>query len=188
MPRDFFKRHMPSRESLAEYRALRPFTALLSDPGLWVLSRRNTAKAFGVGLFTAWLPIPFQTVVVVSLVAWMRVNLPVAVLASFISNPISMGPMMVIAYQLGSFMLQRPPRAEDMDFGLALIWEEMGRIGLPLITGCLTLGLVTAVIAAITLNIAWRISLLRRFRERRARRRLMGIRFRRPKKKNLPAE
>ncbi len=183
MPRSFFKRHMPTREILSEYRLFRPFAALLSDPGLWALSRRSTAKAVGVGLFTAWLPIPFQTIVIVALVAFLRVNLPVAILASFISNPISMGPMMVLAYGLGNLMLQQPARTEDMDFGLALIWEEVGRVGLPLITGCLTLGIVTGVLAAVTINVLWRISLVRRFRTRRARRRLMGIRFRRRKRR-----
>jgi len=183
MPRSFFKRHMPKRKELAEYRLLRPFSALLSDPGLWALSRRNTAKGFAIGIFSAWLPIPFQTLVVLGLTVWLRVNLPVGVLASFISNPFSMGPMMVFAYMLGNWMLQRPMKVEEAEFSLTLILQEIERIGTPLLIGCLTLGLLSALISAAAINITWRYSALRHYRHRRARRRLLGIRFRRPKKK-----
>ncbi|MEA5446602.1 DUF2062 domain-containing protein [Gammaproteobacteria bacterium AB-CW1] len=180
MPRRFFKHYLPRRETLARSRLLRPFAALLSDPGLWALSRRSTAKGFGVGVFAAWLPIPFQTLVVLGLTAWMRVNLPVAVLASFISNPLTMGPMMLAGYLLGSLMLRMPPR-ENLEFGLEMIWQEIERIGAPLLLGCLTLGLLTALLSATIINVAWRVSLMRFYRSRRARRRMMGIRFRRPR-------
>jgi len=188
MPRSFLKRYMPSREELAGYRLLRPFAALLTDPGLWALSRRSTAKAFGIGIFCAWLPIPFQTLVVLGLAIWCRVNLPVAVLGSFISNPISMGPMMVTAYLIGNWMLQRPARADEVDIGITMIFQELERIGTPLLLGCVTLGLLTGVAAAIVLNVSWRITSMRHYRTRRARRRLLGIRFRRPKRRKAKTE
>jgi len=187
MPRSFFKRHIPRREQLARYRLLRPFTALMTDPGMWALSRRSTAKGFGVGVFCAWLPIPFQTLVVLALTVWWRVNLPVALLASFISNPFTMGPMMFSSYTLGNWMLQRPPKVEQESFSLGLILQEVERIGTPLLVGAITLGIITALISATVINITWRYSLMRQFRRRRARRRLLGIRFRRPKRRSKVA-
>jgi uncharacterized protein (DUF2062 family) len=183
MLRQFFKRYVPTPEQIGRYRALRPFAALIGDPALWVLSRRNTAKGFGIGLFAAWLPLPLQTLAVLALTLWRRVNLPVAILASFVSNPITFGPMMVLAYLVGSLILQQPPATGGGELGLALIWQELGRVGLPLLVGCLTLGLLSGITATVTINIAWRITLMRLYRRRRARRRLMGIRFRRPRKK-----
>ena len=182
MLRSFFKRHMPNRKELARYRLLRPFSALLSDPSLWALSRRSTAKGFAVGIFVAWLPIPMQTLVVLGTTAWLRVNLPVAVLASFISNPFSMGPMMVSAYMLGNWLLQRPMKIEETEFSLGIILQEIERIGTPLLLGCLILGGLSALISASIINFTWRYSALRHYRQRRARRRLRGIRFRRPRK------
>ncbi|MCP1726701.1 uncharacterized protein (DUF2062 family) [Natronospira proteinivora] len=162
---------------------LRPFAALMTDPGVWALSRRSTAKGFGIGVFCAWLPIPFQTLVVLTLTVWLRVNLPVAILASFISNPFSMGPMMVSAYMLGNWMLQRSPKMEEDSLSLGMILQEIERIGTPLLLGSITLGVITALIAATVINITWQYSLMRQFRRRRARRRLLGIRFRRPKRR-----
>lgn len=183
MPKLFFKRYMPSRETLAGYRVFRPFAALLTDPGLWALSRRSTAKAFGIGVFAAWLPIPLQTLVVLGLVIWFRVNLPVAILASFVSNPVTMGPMMFSAYWLGALILQRPPRADEVDVGITLLFSELERIGTPLFLGAIILGLLTGIAAALVINIAWRASARRLYRTRRARRRKMGIRFRRLKRR-----
>lgn len=183
MPRHFFKRYVPSAEQIGRYRVFRPFAALLSDPGLWVLSRRNTAKGFGIGLFAAWLPIPLQTLVVLALTVRLRVNLPVALLASFASNPVTMGPMMLLSYLVGTMLLNQAPPPDGMQLGLAMIWQELGRVGLPLLVGSLTIGLVTGGLAAVIINITWRVSLMRHYRRRRARRRLLGIRFRRPRKR-----
>ena len=60
MPRKFFQRFMPSPQALREQPALRPFGRFLHSPEVWQLHRRSVSGACFIGLFCAFMPIPFQ--------------------------------------------------------------------------------------------------------------------------------
>jgi uncharacterized protein (DUF2062 family) len=60
-----------------------------------------------IGLFCAFLPLPFQMVIAASLAVLSRCNVPIAVVLVWVSNPITMTPMLFFSYQLGAWLLDR---------------------------------------------------------------------------------
>jgi Uncharacterized protein conserved in bacteria len=83
----------------------------MSDPELWHLTRRSVSTAIGVGLFLAMLPMPGQMPVAVILALRYRFNLPVALAAVFVTNPLTMAAIYLFAYEVGAFLLQTPAPA-----------------------------------------------------------------------------
>jgi uncharacterized protein (DUF2062 family) len=60
MPRKFFQRFLPKPQTIRDNKTLQIFGDWLHEPNLWHLNRRSVAGAFAVGLFFAWMPVPFQ--------------------------------------------------------------------------------------------------------------------------------
>ena len=91
----------------------------------------------------------------------MRVNLPVALVAVWINNPLTIAPIYYSGYVLGSFLLGQPsPETTD--------WQILIVEGLwPMVTGLLCMGSLLGLLAYFGLNAFWRWSILMRFRRRR---------------------
>lgn len=166
MPRKFLKRHLPDHASLRKQWYLRPFKALLHDPALLYPNRRTATRAFAIGLFWAFIPIPLQMVASAVMAIWLRVNLPIAVAAVWITNPVTMGPIFYLEYRLGAWLLDQPPG--DFSFELSFEWltEGMLRIWQPMLLGTLIFSVVSALLGYAILNWIWMHSALTRYRER----------------------
>lgn len=171
MPRKFLNRVLPARAYLRELWFLRPFNVLLHDPALWATHRKNMLKAFALGIFSCFLPIPGQTVLPVMIALWLRVNLPMVIAASWIANPVTSGPLYYACYRVGSWLLDRPPGSFRVEFSLEWLWSEIGRIWQPLLLGCLVLGVIVTGVSVFVLNRIWIRASRRHFQERRHRRR-----------------
>jgi uncharacterized protein (DUF2062 family) len=169
MPRQFLKRILPQRNALHEQWYLRPFRALLNDPALWALHRRNVLRAVTVGIIAAFVPIPGQTAIAAVLAIYLRVNLPVAIFVSWMSNPLTMGPLYYTAYRVGLLVLGRTPTEDADAFSLDELWEDISEIWAPLLVGCALTAAIVAAIAWIVLNRVWVASIRRRQRARAAR-------------------
>lgn len=166
MPRKFLKRHLPDHASLRKQWYLRPFKALLHDPALLYPNRRTATRAFAIGLFWAFIPIPLQMVASAMMAIWLRVNLPIAVAAVWMTNPFTMGPIFYLEYRLGAWLLGQPPG--DFSFELSFEWlfEGMLEIWQPMLLGALIFSVVSAVLGYAILNWIWMHSALTRYRER----------------------
>lgn len=171
MPRKFLNRILPARATLKAQWYLRPFNVLLHDPALWATHRKNVLKAFALGLFACFLPIPGQTILPTLIALWIRVNLPVVVAASWIANPVTSGPLYYACYRFGSWLLDRPLGSFHVEFSFEWLWSELGRIWQPLFLGCLVLGVLVTGVSVFVLNWIWIRASRRQFRERRAFRR-----------------
>ena len=167
MLRNLLNRVLPARARLREQWFLRPFNALLHDPALWATHRKNVLKAFAVGLFAGFLPIPGQTVLATLVALWLRVNLPVTVLASWVANPVTMGPIYYGCYRVGSWLLDRQPGGFPEAVTFAWLWSEIGRVWQPLLLGCLVVGTLVTALSVVLLNQVWIRMSRQRFRERR---------------------
>jgi uncharacterized protein len=167
MPRKLLNRILPARATLRAQWFLRPFDVLLHDPALWATHRKNVLKAFGLGLFACFLPIPGQTILPSMIALWWRVNLPVTVAASWIANPVTSGPIYYAAYRLGSWLLGVPPGRFRIEFSFEWLWSEIGRIWQPLLLGCLLMGVVVTGVSVFVLNWIWIRASRRQFQERR---------------------
>ncbi len=136
-----------------------PFRHLLKDHRLWGVRRRTVVPAFAIGVFIAFLPTPGHTVMGALSALAFRVNIPVAALATWVSNPVTMAPMYYFAYRLGRYLLKTPLQ----EFRFAMSWDWVTHtfvtIWQPMLLGCLILGILAAVISYITLDLFWRSSI-----------------------------
>jgi uncharacterized protein (DUF2062 family) len=167
MPKQFLHRYLPNPKALRELPALRPVSKWLNNPEIWHLHRRSVAGAAFIGLFCAFLPIPFQMVVAALLAVVSRCNLPMSVVLVWITNPITIPPIFYFAYRLGAWLLGMQIEVETIDLSWSWLSTHLSVIGYPLLYGSLVCGWVSGVTAMVFVRIAWRMNVVRRWRERR---------------------
>ncbi len=167
MPRKFLKRYSPSPKTIRDNKALGCLGDRIHQPNLWLLNRHSVARAFAIGLFCAWLPMPMQTVVAAALAIYFRAHLPLSVALVFITNPITIPPMFYFAYKFGSWLLGMQPEPVDMDISWEWFATTLGQIWQPMLFGCLLLGLLSAISGYFTIHILWRKTIRRRWQERK---------------------
>ena len=98
-------RHIPTRDTIGEYRLLRPFASHLSHPSLWRMNRRSVPRAVALGLFIAAILPVMHTVVAAILAIPARANVAVAALFTLVVNPLTIPPLYYGAYRIGSWEL-----------------------------------------------------------------------------------
>ncbi len=103
--KDRLRKLIPSRDKLREFSALRPVAHLLNRPELWHLNRRGVSGAAFVGLFSAFIPVPSQMLLAAIIAIYVRVNLPISVALVWITNPITIPPMIYGSYRVGAWVL-----------------------------------------------------------------------------------
>lgn len=173
MPKKFLKRLMPDHRTIREHRHLRFLGTLLHDPNLWHLNRRSASGAVAVGLFIAWVPIPFQMLVAAIGAILFRVNLPLSSALVWITNPLTMPPMFYFAYLVGGWVLGGAS-VDHIAFELSLQWltTELVLIWQPFLLGCFIMGTLSAAAGYLTIRGLWRLHLVKYYRTRKLRRRL----------------
>lgn len=166
MPRKFFKRYMPDPHTIKNHKSLSIFGELLHDPNLWHLNRRSVAGAFGVGLFFAWWPVPFQMVLAAALAIVLRTNLPLSVALVWITNPVTMPVMFYFAYLVGTWILRIPE--SDFNFELSMDWLMTGLTAIwqPFLAGCLLLAIISSIVGYFGIQFLWRMHIFKRQAER----------------------
>ncbi|WMP18087.1 DUF2062 domain-containing protein [Thiothrix lacustris] len=169
MPRKLLRKLFPNPEKLKEHKHLQFLGDTLHLPCLWHLNRHNVAAAFAIGLFAMWIPVPFQSVIAALLAVFFRANLPLAVVLVFITNPVTMPPMLYGAYLLGAAIVGQPstafnftPSLDWLMHGLILIWK-------PFLLGVSLMAVFSSITGYYSVHLLWRLHLLRRIKARRAR-------------------
>ncbi|WP_313652050.1 DUF2062 domain-containing protein [Pseudomonas soli] len=169
MPRRLFKRYMPDPTSIREHKSLRFFGKLLHDPNLWHLNRHSVARAMGVGLFAALIPIPMQMLLAAALAIPVRGNLPIAVSLVWLTNPLTMPPVFFVTYMTGAWLLQVPPRTLPESITVDWVTEQLATIWQPFLLGSVVCGVVLGVLAYFTTMGYWRWWVGRQWRRRQCR-------------------
>src|SRR6266852_8958174 len=107
MLRKFFRKYLPSNESIRQNRHIARFGTLLLHPNLWHLNRQSVSGGVAAGLFAGLVPgsNPVQFAVAALLAVAFRVNLPVAVVVTLYTNPFTIVPLYVLAYWIGTFLV-----------------------------------------------------------------------------------
>ena len=147
----------------------RIFGRLLHDPNLWHLNRHSVAWGVSVGLFMAFVPVPFQMVLAVAAGVLVGANLPVAVVFVWVSNPITVAPMFYAAYRFGAWMLDEHPRRIQFEMSIQWLLTRLDDIWEPFLLGCFVLGLLSATVGHLAVRAIWRIHVIQSWRLRRER-------------------
>lgn len=167
MPRRVFKPLSRQRHRWKERWFLRPFRLLLERPVYWTLNRRNVTRAFALGLFIAFVPLPIHIGLGASLAILMRLNVPAAIVGTLFANPLTMLPMYLAAYWVGCALLGLS--AGQMTFDMSWEWltTTLVPIWKPFLLGCLVLGTLSALAGYALLGGVWRLSVWLNYRRRR---------------------
>lgn len=169
MPKKLIRKYLPDHNSIKEKKSLKLFGSLLHDPNLWHLNRHSACGAFGIGLFYAFWPVPFQMWLSALTAIPMRVNLPLSVATVWITNPFTMPPIFYGAYKVGTFAAGTPER--DFNFELSWQWliESINTIGPVFLLGCLICSVVAGLLGYFGLQLVWRFQVTRAWEKRKLR-------------------
>jgi hypothetical protein len=77
----------------------------LHNPDLWKWNKRTISKAFAVGLFCAFLPLPLHTLLAAALAVAFSSNILLSIGLVWINNPLTMVPIYYYIYKLGSYII-----------------------------------------------------------------------------------
>lgn len=153
MPRKLIRKYMPDEAALRNHKHLSWLGSHLHDPSLWHLTRRSVSRAFLVGIFCAFIPLPMQMLIAAVLAVIARSNIPISVGLVWLTNPITMPPIFYFTYQIGSFILNTPPL--ELEFTYEALSRDLGHIWWPLLTGSLICGTVLSTAGYFLINTFW---------------------------------
>lgn len=179
MPRKYFRKYLPDHETVREHKHLRWFRPLLKHPNLWHLNRHSVAGGVAAGMFGGLIPGPLQMLTAAILAVIFRVNLPVAVVTTLYTNPITWGPLILAAYAIGSWVTGgngAPAAIPDFDWGnqswadfLPTFWTWLMSLGETFLIGNLILASLLATAGYFAVQLGWRLYLWAYIRRRKTR-------------------
>jgi hypothetical protein len=155
MPRKLIKKYMPDEQTLRNHRHLGWLGRHLHDPNLWHLTRKSVARAFLVGLFCAFLPIPGQMLVAAVLAILICSNLPISVGLVWITNPLTMPPIFYLSYRVGAWVLDIDRVASEHSWNLHTIQTQITSIWWPLLLGSVICGIISGLLGYMLINRFW---------------------------------
>jgi len=192
------KARLPHADAIRHVRWLRWLAPLLAHPRLWHLSRKGVAMGVALGVFFGLL-IPIAQMPAAGTVAVvLRANVPIAMASTFVTNPITFGPVYYVAYRLGKAVLgddarqaqesvseerlveelTATPEAVPSDLSLTerlQRWlDQIGRVGKPLFTGLAILAVACGLAAYVIAHGVWRLRVRWERRQRLRRRESAG--------------
>ena len=170
MPKRFFKRYMPHHDTIREHKHLRLIRPLLDDPNLLHLNRRSVSGAVAVGLFMAFVPVPFQMLLAAIAAIFVKVNLPISVAMVWLSNPLTMPPLFYFAYKVGAWLLDKPYAQIKFELSWQWLSQSLGDIWQPFLLGCLLVGASCALAGSLLVRALWRMKVQQTWNERKQKR------------------
>ena len=166
MHRRFFRRFSVRYKQKDQPGYLRPFRFVLSHPVYFAANRKSVAGGLWVGLFIAFTPIPGHTVLAILAALLLRVNIPVAAVAVWVTNPLTVVPVFYLAYRLGCAMMIIPVQSFPEEFSWNWVTTEFIDIWKPLWFGSLILATSIASTGYILISVVWRLLTAYRYRRR----------------------
>jgi uncharacterized protein (DUF2062 family) len=166
MPRKFIRKYLPTHQSILDNRWIAWCGPWLKHHNLWHLHRRSVAGGVAVGLFAGLIPGPLQVLTAVILTILFRVNLPVAALTTFYTNPLTIVPLYYVAYRFGTLVTMsdaaRMPttfsmEGHDLTSWIPAMTDWMVSLGKPLAVGLPLLAVTLAVAGYLLVDGGWRL-------------------------------
>lgn len=177
--RKLLKRYLPGHEAIRGNRWLRLFGNTLLHPRLWHLNRHSAAGAVATGLFCGLIPGPLQMFGAAVVAVVFRLNLPLALIVTLYSNPLTIVPLYLLAFEIGRLVLgdRQASFIAPPDF----VWGAIGPslqqfanwalgLGKPLGLGLVLLAALLAVCGYAVVRWAWRLHSVRAWQARQKRR------------------
>lgn len=184
VPRKYFRKYIPHHDTVRNHKYLRHFQPLLRHPNLWHLNRHSVAGGVAAGMIGGFIPAPIQMLVAAILAIIFRVNLPVAVATTLLSNPFTWPPFIVGAVAIGTFITGEAENGfrhfefDWMQGDWALLLPELSQwflgLGKAYLIGNGILAVLLAALSYLLVQIGWRLYIVAYLRRRRLRQKKQG--------------
>lgn len=167
---------LPSPESLRDHPRLGPWLKPVADPRLWVLQRRRVALGAAFGAFFCVIPLPMQMPLAALGAIVFRANLPAAIAATLLSNPVTMVAILTAAWEVGSLVLRDFSGTVPFDprsLAPGSLWppgewlHALNGIAGALLVGLPVIGAALAAATYAVVMIGWRWAVVHHWRTRR---------------------
>ena len=133
------KKYSPKRENIN----LGWLNKHLTDPELWKWNKKSIAKAFAIGLFCAFLPVPIHMLLAGILAVAFSANIMLSLLIVWVNNPITIVPIIYFTYKLGASIIGVEIDPE-FEFSFGYLMDNFWSATLALWIG----GLITSILMA----------------------------------------
>jgi uncharacterized protein len=157
--RETLKRYSPKREDVH----LGWLNKHLHDPYLWKWNKRTISRAFAIGLFCAFMPIPFHTILAAVLAILFSSNILLSIALVWVNNPITMVPIYYFTYKLGSYII-----GMELDpnfiFTMEYILANLTTTTIALCLGGFIVGLIASILGYITILLIYKYRAFKRIK------------------------
>ncbi len=176
MPKKLIKKYLPHPDRITKNRWIKKLGPRLQEPDLWHINRKSCSGAAALGIFCAFIPVPFQMLLAAIGAIFFRYNILVAVPMVWVSNPVTMPPMFYFCYWIGALLLG--VEIGELNFELSFDWLMTGLLEIwqPFLLGCLVVGLAAAFLAFGVVRLFWRYHIWTHIKKRRHRQRVTRTR------------
>ena len=155
------RKYLPE-EKIRNHKYLRIFGGVVHSPNLWHINRRSLARAVAIGLFSCFIPIPFQMMLAATLAILFNANLPVSVVLVWLSNPITIPPMLYFTYKIGGLFIH--PDAHPLQLQPSWQWVEaaLAHYWPPILLGCFICAVFFSSSGYLLTRVVWRVWVIRK--------------------------
>ncbi len=171
----FLRKFMPT---VAEIKQQKGF-ARIGDwaekkPFLFVMKRRNVALGFSIGLAWGVIPLPVQIFASLFTCYILRANIPAALFAAVLTNPLTSPFIIALCYYLGSFLTLHSNVSEVVSLPpfslfiqspitwLDLATEYFSEMGETILIGIPVVSAIFGLVGYWTVSLSWTYSVLSR--------------------------
>ena len=169
MPRKFVQKLMPHPSRITGNAMIKKLGPWIQDPGLWHINRRSVSGAVAVGLFCAFIPVPFQMFLAAIGAILFRVNILIAVPMVWVSNPFTMAPLFYFCYRVGVWILDTPTGLFTFELSFEWLATELSAIWEPFLLGCFVVGSLSALLGYLSVRVLWLYQVLQNMKVRKLR-------------------
>jgi uncharacterized protein (DUF2062 family) len=161
------RKSLPEREGLMANPWLRPVANRLLDPKLWRIQHEAVARGVAIGTFWAFVIPMGQIVASTAHCVWWRGNIPVAAAITLITNPLTIGFWLWLAYQFGSWVLGAGPAVAALPaLQASSAWAWLAAYGAPTVLGMGLFATLGAALGYGLVKVGWRVRVWAKLRHR----------------------
>jgi len=174
----YLKKILPNTERIANDSSLSRVSHYLINPLLWHINRRSVPKGAAIGLFIAFLPLPLQMLLAALLSIVFKANLPIAVVLTWITNPLTFLPINYFIYKVGELFVLNGGYHVVSNFDFEFENKSWGAIisqlsqwvhsaGKPFLVGLPIVAVSASILGYFGVRLMWRLSIYWRIRNRK---------------------
>ncbi len=166
MIKNVIKRLFPKLDAVKEEKILKIFGPAVLQPNLWHINKKSVSRGFAIGAFCAFLPIPGQMIIAAFLSITFAANIPIAVILTWITNPITYTPIFYFAYKIGKIFINSKIHVDVNETEIDIL-SNIIHIWQPLLIGSIILAIFGSIISYIIIRIYWRYYVLKIWSKRK---------------------